>query len=344
VDKIVECVPNVSEGRDRAALEYMGAAIAKVPGVKLLDMDPDSSYHRCVITFAGEPDACVEAMYQLVIAAREKVDMTIHKGEHPRHGAVDVAPFVPIKGVTMSDCAELTRKLGKRVGEELGIPVYLYESAASSPDRKNLANVRKGEYEALPRKLKDPKWKPDFGPAEFVPRFGVLTTGARFFLIAYNVNLATIDVDKATEIAYAVREMGDVLKDVDGEPVMRGGKTIRIPGKLRMVKGMGVFLEEHNFCQVSMNMTNFLINAPHIAFEEVKLEAEKRDIEVTGSEVVGLIPLAAVLMAGEYYMFMDGTRGEDTTEQELVQVAHDRLGFSDYNPFDPQKKIIEYMI
>jgi glutamate formiminotransferase/formiminotetrahydrofolate cyclodeaminase len=344
VDKIVECVPNVSEGRDRLALEYMGAAIDKVPGVKLLDMDPDASYNRCVITYAGEPDACVEAMYQLVLAAREKIDMTVHKGEHPRHGAVDVAPFVPIKGVTMADCAELARRLGKRVGEELGIPVYLYESAATTPDRKNLANIRKGEYEALPRKLKTPEFKPDFGPAEFVPRFGVLTTGARFFLIAYNVNLKTVDVDKTTEIAYSIREMGDVLRDVDGEPVMRGGKKIRIPGKLRMVKAMGVLLEEHNFCQVSINLTHFMMNAPHIAFEEVRLEAANRGIEVTGSEVVGLIPLAAVLMAGEYYMFVEETRTDVTTEKELVQVAHDRLGLSDYNPFDPKKKIIEYMI
>ena len=344
MDKIVECVPNVSEGRDKAALDYMGAAIAKVPGVSLLDMDPDPSYHRCVITYAGEPDACVEATYQLVLAAREKIDMTTHKGEHPRHGAVDVAPFVPVRGVSLSDCAELARKLGKRVGDELGIPVYLYESAASKPEWKNLANVRKGEYEALPKKLKDPKWKPDFGPAEFVPKFGVLTTGARFFLIAYNANLATTDVKKAIEVAFAVREMGDVLKDIDGEPIMRRGKKVRIAGKLRMVKGMGVLLEEHNFCQVSMNLNHFLINAPHIAFEEVKLEANKRGIEVTGSEVVGLIPLAAVLMAGEYYMFVEGTRTDDTIEEELVQVAHDRLGLSDYNPFDPNKKIIEYMI
>jgi len=344
VDKIVECVPNVSEGRDRAALEYMGAAISKVPGVKLLGMDPDSSYHRCVITFAGEPDACVEAMFQLVLAAREKIDMTVHKGEHPRQGAVDVAPFVPIKGVTMADCADLARRLGKRVGEELGIPVYLYESAATTPERKNLANIRKGEYEALPAKLKTPEFKPDFGPAEFIPRFGALTTGARFFLIAYNVNLATTDVDKVTEIAYAVREMGDVLKNEEGNPVMRHGKSVRIPGKLRMVKGMGVLLEEHHFCQVSMNLTHFLMNPPHIAFEEVKLEAEKRGIRATGSEVVGLIPLGAVLMAGEYYMFVEGTRTDNTTEAELVKVAHDRLSLSDYNPFDPRKKIIEYMI
>jgi glutamate formiminotransferase/formiminotetrahydrofolate cyclodeaminase len=344
VEKIVECVPNVSEGRDKSALEYMGNAISKVPGVKLLDMDPDASYHRCVITFAGEPDACVEAMYQLVLAAREKIDMTIHKGEHPRHGAVDVAPFVPIKGVTLADCAELARQLGKRVGDELGIPVYLYESAASTPERKNLANVRKGEYEALPLKLKDPQWKPDFGPAKFVPRFGVLTTGARFFLIAYNVNLATTDVEKANSIAYAIRELGDVQRNSDGNPVLRQGKPVRIPGKLRMVKAMGVFLEQHQFCQVSINLTHFIVNAPHIAFEEAKLEAEKLGVKVTGSEVVGLIPLAAMLMAGEYYMFIEGTRTDNTTEEELVKVAHDRLGLSDYNPFDPKKKIIEYMI
>ena len=344
MDKIVECVPNVSEGRDKAALDYMGAAIAKVPGVKLLDMDPDPVYHRCVITYAGEPDACVEATYQLVLAAREKIDMSQHIGEHPRHGAVDVAPFVPIRGVTLSDCVELARQLGKRVGEEQGIPVYLYESAASTPERKNLAKVRKGEYEALPEKLKTPEFKPDFGPAEFVPEFGVLTTGARFFLIAYNVNLATTDVDKAKEVAFAVREMGDVLKDENGEPVMRKGKKVRIPGKLRMVKGMGILLEKHNFCQVSMNLNHFLINAPHIAFEEVKLESAKRGIEVTGSEVVGLIPLAAVLMAGEYYMDDEGIRTDNTTETELVQMAHDRLGLSDYNPFNPDKKIIEYMI
>ena len=341
---IVECVPNISEGRDLAKIHRIADTVKTVSGVTLLDVDPNADYNRCVITYAGEPAACVEATFRLTKAAYEEIDMTAHHGSHPRSGAVDVAPFVPVSGIQMSECAELARQYGKRVGAELGIPVYLYEAAASRPERQNLAKVRKGEYEALEEKLRAVEWKPDFGPAAFIPKFGCLITGARFFLVAYNVNLKTDNLDAAQDIAFHVREMGWPLVDRRGEEVLSAtGKRVFHPGPLNSVKGMGVYLDEDKFCQISMNLTNYLITAPHTAFEQVKMEATARSVDVNGSEVVGLIPLQAVLLAAEYYIWRDKLP-RPTTEADAVKLAHDWLGFSAFRPFDPKKKIIEYTL
>jgi glutamate formiminotransferase / formiminotetrahydrofolate cyclodeaminase len=341
---IVECVPNISEGRDLEKIHRVADVVKTVSGVKLLDVDPNADYNRCVITYAGEPQACVEATFRLTKKAYEEIDMRRQHGSHPRSGAVDVAPFVPVRDIRMAECAELSRQYGKRVGEELGLPVYLYEAAASRPERQNLATVRKGEYEALEEKLKDPQWKPDLGPAKWVPTFGCVITGARFFLVAFNVNLKTDNLDVAQEIALHVREMGWPLKDRKGEEVLSAtGKKVFQPGPLSSVKGMGVYLEEDKFCQISMNLTNYLITAPHIAFEQAKFEAEKRGIEVNGSEVVGLIPLQALLLASEYFAWKDRVPRPDT-ELKAVQFVHDRMGLSAFRAFDPEKKIIEYTI
>jgi glutamate formiminotransferase/formiminotetrahydrofolate cyclodeaminase len=341
---IVECVPNISEGRDLDKIRRIAGTVKSVPGVTLLDVDPNVDYNRCVITYAGEPAACVEATFRLTKAAYEEIDMTAHHGGHPRSGAVDVAPFVPVSGIQMSECAELARQYGRRVGDELGIPVYLYEAAASRPERQNLARVRKGEYEALEEKLKEPEWTPDFGPATFVPKFGCVITGARFFLVAYNVNLKTDNLDVAQDIAFHVREMGWPLLDRHGEEVLSAaGKRVFHPGPLLSVKGMGVYLDEDKFCQISMNLTNYLLTAPHIAFEQVKYEAAVRGVEINGSEVVGLIPLQAVLLATEYYIWRE-KRPRPTSEREAVMLAQDCLGFSAYRPFNPRKKIIEYTL
>lgn len=341
---IVECVPNISEGRDRAKIDRIVSVVSKVTGVKLLDVDPNGDYNRCVITYAGEPEACVEATFLLTAAAAEEIDMTVHHGEHPRSGAVDVAPFVPVRDITMAECAELSRQYGKRVGSELDIPVFLYEAAASTPARRNLAIVRKGEYEALPEKMSSPEWIPDFGPHKFVPKFGCVITGARFFLVAYNVNLRTENVELTHEIALHIRQMGWPLKGYDGAEVLNPlGKTVFHPGPLQNCKAMGVFLDKERFCQVSINLTNYLITGPHIAFEQAKFEASARGIESFGSEVVGLIPLEAMLLAAEYYVWKESLP-RPQSEQAAVALVEDRLGLSSFNAFDPRKKIIEYAI
>jgi glutamate formiminotransferase/formiminotetrahydrofolate cyclodeaminase len=341
---IVECVPNISEGRDLAKIQRVANTVHGVPGVKLLDVDPNADYNRCVITYAGEPQACVEATFRLTKAAYEEIDMRTQHGSHPRSGAVDVAPFVPVRDIRMAECAELSRQYGKRVGEELGLPVYLYEAAASKPSRTNLANVRKGEYEALEEKLTLPDWVPDFGPVKFVPSFGCVITGARFFLVAFNVNLKTTDLDAAQEIALHVREMGWPIKDARGEELLSAtGKKVFHPGPLLNVKGMGVYLDEDTFCQISMNLTNYLTTAPHIAYEQVKLEAAKRGIEINGSEVVGLIPMQALLLAADYYCWRDKLE-RPKTERDAVALVHDIMGLSAFRPFDTDKKIIEYTL
>ncbi len=345
MDRIVQCVPNFSEGSDPAVLAAIGAAIDGVEGVLLLGMEPDPSYNRVVVTFVGEPGPVVEAAVRATRVALEMIDMTCHQGGHPRFGALDVCPFVPVRGVTLADCAELARSYGQRVGTELGLPVYLYESAASRPERKNLARVRAGEYEALEERLRQPEHVPDFGPPEFVPRFGAVAAGARFFLVAYNIDLDTEDLDAANEVALAVRELGAPLLGPEGEPLLDGrGRKKMIPGKLRFTKGIGVAIPERKMCQVSMNLTHYLITPPHVAFEEVRFEAQKRSIRVTGSEVVGLIPIEPLLMAAEYALFERGDRPPGISERELVEVAHDYLGLSDFSPFDPRKKIIEHAI
>ncbi len=336
---IVECVPNFSEGRDRAVIAQIGDAVRAVSGATLLSVEPDKDYNRTVVTFVGLPEAVAEAAFRATQVAATRIDMQRHSGEHPRIGATDVVPFVPVSGVTMADCVALAKQYGRRVGEELKIPVYLYEEAATRPERRNLATVRKGEYEGLATKLQDPAWAPDFGPAVMNVRSGATVTGARFFLVAYNVNLRTNDQKVAQEIALRIRESGRVKKDAQGNPVLdAGGQKVNIPGTLKAVKAMGVLLEAHDIAQVSINLVNYTTTPPHVAFEEVKRQAATLGVEVTGSEIVGLTPLDALRMAGEFYA--PGTRGDEA----LVATAIERLGLSHLERFDPHTKVIEYQL
>jgi len=344
MDKIVECVPNFSEGRDLDIIKAITDQISAVEGVKLLGADPDRDYHRTVVTFVGQPDAVVEAAYAATGKAAELIDMTAHQGEHPRMGATDVVPFVPVSGVTMEECVHLAHRYGRRVGEELGIPVYLYEEAATRPGRRNLATVRKGQYEGLAEKLKDPEWKPDYGPAEMNQRSGAVITGARVFLIAYNVNLETEDVDLANTIAQNVRESGRVLKDDQGQTIRdETGKAKREPGTLKAVKAMGVLMEEQHLSQVSMNLVNYKITPPHVAFEECRRQADRLGAKVTGSEIVGLTPLEALVMAARHHLQEQGNSA-DLPPRDLVEVAVEYLGLSQLQPFEADEKVIEFQI
>jgi len=334
--KIVECVPNFSEGRDIRVINAIAGAVNAVSGVKFISAEPDKDYNRTVVTFVGDPAAVVEAAFGATRKAAELIDMTQHQGGHPRIGAADVVPFVPVSGVRIEDCVVLAQEFGRRVGEELGIPVYLYEAAASRPERRNLAAIRKGEYEGLAEKLKDPEWQPDFGPSVFNPKSGATVTGARMFLIAYNVNLKTVDVKVANEIALRIRESGRVKKDGRGNPVLdANGNKVTVPGTLKAVKAMGVLLEAHAIAQVSINLVDFYITPPHVAFEEVRRQAASLGVEATGSEIVGLTPREALLMAGRHYA--PGTVSED----ELVTIAVEKLGLSQLEQFDRTRKIIE---
>ncbi len=338
--QIVECVPNFSEGRDPGVVKRIAEAITGVPGVKFLSAEPDKDYNRTVVTFVGEPENVLEAAFRATARAAELIDMTRHSGEHPRLGATDVVPFVPVAGVTMEDCVSLARRFGERVAGELGIPVYLYEEAASRPERKNLATIRKGEYEGLRAKLADPAWVPDFGRTDFNARSGATVTGARSFLIAYNVNLSTADVAVASEIAARVRESGRVKKDDTGAAVLdANGNKVVIPGTLRAVKAMGVLLEAHSIAQVSMNLVNFAVTPPHAAFEEVAAQARSLGVQATGSEIVGLTPRDALLLAGRHY-----AAGASMSDEQLLDLAIERLGLSQLEPFDRRKKIIEYQL
>jgi len=338
--QIVECVPNFSEGRDPGIIKRIAEAITGVPGVKFLSAEPDKDYNRTVVTFVGEPEGVLEAAFRATARAAELIDMTRHTGEHPRLGATDVVPFVPIAGVSMQDCVGLALRYGERVAGELGIPVYLYEEAASRPERKNLATIRKGEYEGLQQKLADPVWVPDFGQAEFNARSGATVTGARTFLIAYNVNLSTADVAVASEIAARVRESGRVKKDATGATVLdASGNKVVIPGTLKSVKALGVLLEAQSIAQVSMNLVNFTATPPHAAFEEVAKQARSLGAEATGSEIVGLTPREALLIAGRHY-----AAGASMSDEQLLDLAIERLGLGQLEPFDRHKKIIEYQL
>lgn len=337
--RLVECVPNFSEGRDVRIINAIAGAIGAVSGVKLLTAEPDKDYNRTVVTFIGPPDAVAEAAFAGTRTAAETIDMTVHTGGHPRIGATDVVPFVPLQGVSMDDCVGLAKVYGRRVGEELGIPVYLYEAAATRPERRNLASIRRGEYEGLAAKLRDPAWVPDFGPAVFNARSGATVTGARVFLIAYNVNLDTADVGVANEIALRIRESGRVKKDGAGNPLLDAqGKKVTVPGTLRAVKAMGVLLETHGIAQVSMNLVDFTVTPPHVAFEEVVRQAASLGVKATGSEIVGLTPREALLMAGRHYA------PSPSDEDALIAEAVVRLGLSQLDRFDPTKKIIEYQL
>lgn len=348
--KLIECVPNFSEGRDMKIIKQITDEIEKIEGVKLLDVDPGYSTNRTVVTFVGTPDEIVEAAFQAVKKAQELIDMRWHKGDHPRFGATDVLPLVPISGVTMDEVAELARKLAARIGDELGIPVYLYENAATTEKRKNLANCREGEYEGLKDKIASHDWKPDFGPADFsesVARSGAVAVGARDFLIAVNFNLNTTSNRRANAIAFDVREKGrqlrhgnpitgKVVKDENGEPVM-------LPGTLKGTKAIGWFIAEYGIAQVSMNITNLSDTPLHVAFDEVSEKAAKRGLRVTGLEIVGLVPKKAIIDAGNHYLTKQ-QRSLGITEAEIVKIAIKSMGLDDLKPFDPAEKIIEYVI
>lgn len=340
--RIVECVPNFSEGRDKEKIRAITREIEQTPGVKLLDVDPGESTNRTVVTFIGSPEAVKEAAFRAIRRAAEVIDMTQHKGAHSRVGATDVCPFVPVSGVTMKDCVALAHELGRRVAEELNIPVYLYEEAAQRPERRNLATIRAGEYEGLPEKLKDPEWAPDYGAPVFNPRAGATVIGAREFLIAYNINLNTRDRRLAHEIALNLRESGRAKRDAEGN-ILRDetGKTILLPGRFRHVKAVGWYVEDYGLAQVSINFTNYKVTPVHVVFDEAVREAEKLGLRVTGSELVGLIPKEALLMAGRYYLEKQG-KSPGVPEEELIRVAVVSLGLNDVTAFDPEKKIIEY--
>jgi glutamate formiminotransferase/formiminotetrahydrofolate cyclodeaminase len=342
--KLVECVPNFSEGRDSAIIEQITHEIRSVAGTALLDVDPGRDTNRTVVTFVGTPEAVLEAAYKAIAKAGQVIDMSKHRGAHARMGATDVCPFVPVSGVTMQDCVDLAKSLGERVGKSLGIPVYLYEEAATSPQRKNLANIRAGEYEGLAQKLQDPQWRPDFGTTEFNAKVGATVIGAREFLIAYNVNLNTRDKRIAGEIAAAIRETGKPMKDADGN-VLRDetGEARRTPGKFQACKAVGWYMEDFGRAQISINLTNYRITPPHAVFDECCKLAEALGARVTGSELVGMIPLEAMLQAGRHYLKKQG-KAPGAPESELIHVAVLSLGLGDLYPFEAEKKIIEYQL
>ena len=345
--KIIECVPNFSEGRDMGVIEKIAEVIRGTEGVKLLDIDPGKATNRTVVTFVGEPEPVIEAAFRAIQKAAELIDMSKHQGEHPRMGATDVCPLVPVSGIEMEEVVEYARKLGRRVGEELGIPVYLYESAATSEERRNLAYVRSGEYEALPEKLKKPEWKPDFGPATFNPKAGATAIGARDFLIAYNVNLNTTSVRRANSVAFDVREKGRVMREGDPitGPIVRDedGQPKRIPGKCKAVKAIGWYIEEYGIAQISMNLTDIRQTSLHEAFEACRESANRRGLRVTGSELVGLVPKKVLLDAGKYFL-KNQRRSLGLPEEEIIRIAVRSLGLDELSPFEPEKKIIEYML
>jgi glutamate formiminotransferase/formiminotetrahydrofolate cyclodeaminase len=348
--QLIECVPNISEGRDEQKIKEIAQVVNTVEGVKLLDIDPGKATNRTVITFVGEPEPVIEAAFRLVKKAAELIDMSKHQGEHPRFGATDVCPLVPVANITMDEVVKYAHKLGKRIGDELGIPGYFYEYAATEPKRKNLANCREGQYEGLPKKLVNPEWKPDFGPAEFnetVKKTGAIAVSARNFLVAYNVNLNTTSTRKANAIAFDIREAGRVKTDNGkpwGKPVLdANGEPIRIPGKLKAVKGIGWYIEEYGIAQISYNLTDISVTPVHIAFDETCKAAEERGLRVTGSELVGLIPKQAMLDAADYFLRKQ-ERSLGISEEEKMKIAVKSLGLDDLKPFNPKEKVIEYML
>jgi len=344
---LIECVPNFSEGRNPAIIKEITQAIESVEGVTLLDVDPGKATNRTVVTFVGHPDAVIEAAYRGIKRASEVIDMRGHSGEHPRMGATDVCPLIPISGISMEETAAYAVKLAERVGTDLAIPVYLYEAAQPNKERSNLSVIRAGEYEGFAEKIKQPEWKPDFGPAVFNETAGATVIGARDFLIAYNVNLNTKSTRIANRIAFDVREAGRVKRE--GNPISgkvvndENGEPVRIPGKLKHVKAIGWYIEEYNMAQISMNLTNYKETPLHIAFEETRKSADDRGVRVTGSELVGLIPLQAMLDAGKYFLEKQGSSA-GVSNKELIDCAIRSLGLNELGEFDPSKKIIEYLL
>ncbi len=345
--KLIECVPNFSEGNDLSIIKQITDRIESVEGVRLLNVDPGKATNRTVVTFVGEPDAVIEAAFLAIKLAGELIDMSKHKGEHPRMGATDVCPLIPVSGITMLQTAEYAKKLGERVGKELGIPVYLYEYAQSNRERNNLSVIRAGEYEGFFKKIKLPGWAPDYGPNEYDAKRGATVIGAREFLVAYNINLNTTSTRRANSIAFDVREAGRVKRE--GDPltgkIINGpdGKPINIPGTLKSVKAIGWFIEEYGIAQISMNLTNTNITPVHVAFDEVCKRAEERGLRVTGSELVGLIPLNSLLDAGKYFLEKQ-QRSTGVPEKELIKIAVKSLGLDELGPFKPEERVIEYLL
>ncbi len=344
--QLIECVPNFSEGRDMTVIKQITDVIESVEGVKLLDVDPGYATNRTVVTFVGTPEEVIDAAFLAIKKASELIDMSKHHGEHPRFGATDVCPLVPIAGISMEETVEYAHKLAKRVGTDLNIPVYCYEYAASTEERKNLAYCRAGEYEGLKAKLSNPAMKPDFGPSEFnehVQKTGASAISARNFLVAYNINLNTTSTRRANAIAFDVRENGRAKK-VNGKIVKNEkGETERIPGTLKKVKAIGWYIEEYGIAQISMNLTDITVTSVHKAFEEVKEKAEKRGVRVSGSELVGLIPLQAMLDAGKFYLKMQN-RSLGIADSEIIKIAVKSLGLDELKPFIPEERIIEYVM
>ncbi|HRW22636.1 MAG TPA: glutamate formimidoyltransferase, partial [Bacteroidales bacterium] len=348
--QIIECVPNFSEGRDLSVIKKITDEIERVEGVKLLDVDPGHATNRTVVTFVGTPDEVCEAAFRAVKKASETIDMSKHAGAHPRFGATDVCPLVPVSNISMEETVEYARKLAKRIGEELNIPIYCYEFAAFTEKRRNLANCRSGEYEALKKRLITDEWKPDFGPAEWnssVAHTGATAVGARNFLVAYNINLNTTSIHRANSIAFDVRERGRVKREghpITGKKVLdSNGKPVYEPGLLKSVKAIGWYIEEYGVAQISMNLTDISITPVHIAFDTVCERAQAHGLRVTGSELVGIMPLQAILDAGKYFLKKQ-KRSTGISDTEIIKIAVKSLGLDELGPFDPKKKIIEYML
>lgn len=347
--QLIECVPNISEGRDEQKIKAITSVVETVEGVKLLDVDAGKATNRTVITFVGEPEHVIEAAFLLIKKASELIDMSKHSGEHPRFGATDVCPLVPIANISMDETVTFAHKLGKRVGDELGIPGYFYENAAATEERRNLANCRAGEYEGLADKLTNPHWKPDFGPAEYVKAktTGVTAISARDFLVAYNINLNTTSARRANAIAFDIRERGRVKREggsVTGKIVKdENGEPVNIPGTLKAVKGIGWYIEEYGIAQLSLNLTNISITPMHIAFDEAVSKSQNRGIRVTGSELVGLVPLNALLDAGKHYLKKQ-ERSLGISDEEIIKIAIKSMGLDDLKPFNPRERVIEYLI
>lgn len=347
MQQLIECVPNFSEGLDMSVIKQITNEIESVEGVRLLNVDPGKATNRTVVTFVGNPQAVTEAAFLAIKKAGELIDMSKHKGEHPRMGATDVCPLIPIANISMEETAKWSQKLGERVGRELQIPVYLYEAAQAKKERNNLSVIRAGEYEGFFKKIKLPEWKPDFGPAEFDAKRGATVIGARDFLVAYNVNLNTTSTRRANSIAFDVREAGRVKRE--GDPINgkivtdANGNAVSIPGSLKSVKAIGWFIEEYGIAQISMNLTNINVTPLHIAFDEVCKKATERGIRVTGSELVGLVPLKSLIDAGKYFLLKQ-QRSTGVSEKELIKIAIKTMGLDELAPFKPEERIIEYLL
>ncbi|MDC0145279.1 glutamate formimidoyltransferase [bacterium] len=341
--KLIECVPNFSEGKNKDIIDSITSEISSVSDVKLLDVDPGKDTNRTVVTFVGEPESVIEAAFLAISKASELIDMSSHKGAHPRMGATDVCPLIPIKGVTVDECIAYSHKLAQKVAKKLSIPIFMYEKSAKSKERQNLANIRKGEYEGMEKKIQSKNWAPDYGK-KFNIKSGVTAIGVREFLIAYNINLNTSDKKLASDIALDIREAGRAKRDKKGKIVRdKNNVIIKVPGSLKSVKGVGWYLEEHNIAQVSMNLVDYKTTSIHKTFEEVRGQAQKRGMRVTGSELVGLIPMDALLDAGRYFLTKQN-KSTGVSNSQLIHIAVKSLGLDEMYPFNKNEKIIEYLI